>query len=390
MKVLFVHDATFKYDKDGKYYGTSVNPKTLSRYKYLSDDITVLIRTEPFKLGENKEKYTKITDDFKVVHIPNYNSIKGRLIDIKNVKKTVTKLVNEADIVFARFSGPTGKIAARECAKMGKPYVVECVGCSWDSLWNHSIKGKLIAFYSYLNTRNLIKNAPYIVYVTNEFLQKRYPTKGKWISASNVEIDDMNNIYIDQRIERIRNKSKNEPIILGTAAAIDVPYKGHAYVIKAIARLNKKGYNYKYQVIGTGNKKRLLKIAKKYKIEDKIEFLGVLRQDKVFEWIEDLDIYIQPSLTEGLPRALIEAMSRGCPCIASNAGGIPELIEDEYIFKKGNVKDLIRILLSFDKEKLQSQAIRNFKYSFNYKKEFLDQRRREFYMKVAEETKLIK
>ena len=65
MKLLFVHDATFKYD-DGKYYGTSVNPKTMSRYKYLSNDISVLIRTYPFDQNENREKYTEITDDFHV------------------------------------------------------------------------------------------------------------------------------------------------------------------------------------------------------------------------------------------------------------------------------------------------------------------------------------
>ena len=56
MKLLFVHDATFKYDEDGKYYGTSVNPNTMSRYKYLSDDITVFIRTYPFDKNENRDK----------------------------------------------------------------------------------------------------------------------------------------------------------------------------------------------------------------------------------------------------------------------------------------------------------------------------------------------
>ena len=46
----------FKYDEDGKYYGTSVNPNTMSRYKYLSDDITVFIRTYPFDKNENRDK----------------------------------------------------------------------------------------------------------------------------------------------------------------------------------------------------------------------------------------------------------------------------------------------------------------------------------------------
>ena len=48
MKLLFVHDGTLKYDHDGRYYGTAVTPYSLSRYKYLSDDITIVIRAYPF------------------------------------------------------------------------------------------------------------------------------------------------------------------------------------------------------------------------------------------------------------------------------------------------------------------------------------------------------
>lgn len=51
MKLLFVHDGTLKYDHDGRYYGTAVTPYSLSRYKYLSDDITIVIRAYPFKMG---------------------------------------------------------------------------------------------------------------------------------------------------------------------------------------------------------------------------------------------------------------------------------------------------------------------------------------------------
>ena len=54
-----------------------------------------------------------------------------------------------------------------------------------------------------------------------------------------------------------------------------------------------------------------------------------------------LDLYLQPSDTEGLPRALIEAMSVGCPCVGSDAGGIPELIDKESIFSRGCVSELV-------------------------------------------------
>lgn len=391
MKLLFVHDATFKYDAAGKYYGTSVNPTTMSRYKYLSNDITVFIRTAPFEKGDNREKYTLITDEFHVVGMKNYMSIKGILFERKKIKKRLEKLIKENDIIFARFSGETGKMAVRLCRKLNKPYVIECVGCYWDSFFNYGWKGKLIAPYMYLSTRHLIKHAPYVVYVTNSFLQKRYPTLGKSIAASNVELRKMELECLEKRIQKIKEKKSDAPIILGTAAAIDVPYKGQAYVIEAISVLNRQGYNFEYEVIGTGDKTRLERVAEEFKVLDKVKFCGVLKQEKVFDWIDGIDIYVQPSDQEGLPRALIEAMSRACPSIGSSTAGIPELLDKEAIFKRKNVDELIKVLkLLSDSDKQIKHAKRNYKAALNYQKETIYQRRYNFYDLVLQENNLKK
>lgn len=389
IKLLFVHDATFKYDENGRYYGTSVNPKTMSRYKYISDDITVFIRTVPFLEGESREKYTLITDEFHVEGMKNYMSVKGILFDRKKVKEKLIELIEQNDIVFARFSGETGKMAVRICRKLKKPYVIECVGCYWDSFFNYGLKGKIIAPYMYFSTKKLIKNAPYVIYVTNNFLQKRYPTKGLSIAASNVELKPMNEKYLKKRLDKINSMKTNDEIVLGTAAAIDVPYKGQAYVIKAISDLNKRGYNFRYQVIGTGDKTRLESIAREYGVIDKVDFLGVLKQDKVFEWVDTLDIYVQPSDQEGLPRALIEAMSRACPCIGSSTAGIPELLASEAVFKRKHVDKLISALKAMsDKNVLKRNAERNYKVALEYQREIIYQRRNDFYDIVLKDNML--
>ena len=68
--------------------------------------------------------------------------------------------------------------------------------------------------------------------------------------------------------------------------------------------------------------------------------------------LTDSDIYIQPSLQEGLPRAVVEAMSTALPCIGFNTGGIPELLEPEYIVKLKNVDGIVqRIKILEDIEK---------------------------------------
>jgi glycosyltransferase involved in cell wall biosynthesis len=135
---------------------------------------------------------------------------------------------------------------------------------------------------------------------------------------------------------------------------------------------------------GGGDKTYLQSIAEKYSVADKVIFEGSIPHERIFDYLDDIDIYVQPSKTEGLPRALIEAMSRGCPCIGSNAGGIPELLDNAYIFRSGNVKELVTILANFDVEKMVKQAKRNFEFSKGYAKEVIETRRNEFFKQFAE------
>ncbi len=87
-----------------------------------------------------------------------------------------------------------------------------------------------------------------------------------------------------------------------------------------------------------------------------------MRHEDVFNWLETIDIYTQPSRQEGLPRALIEAMSRGLPAFGARTAGIPELLEKEFIFSntKYNIDEICSILVGFSKEKMLSQSIYNF------------------------------
>ena len=388
MKLAFVHDGTLKYDGDGNYYGTAVTPSSLSRYKYMSDDISVVIRTYPFKENESRERFIKIPDEYKIIHIDNYMSLKG-IFNIFEIKRRVKEIVNSVDLVICRFSGETGKIAAEICHRLKKPYIVECVGCAWDSYWNYSVVGKFIAPYQLVRQRNLIRRAPYVIYVTEKFLERRYPTKGKWIAASNVELLPIQNIYLENRIQRIKEEKINKKLILGTAAAIDVRYKGQAYVLKAISSLKKEGYQFKYQVVGGGKPDYLNEVARKYNVEEDFEILGTMPHDKVFEWMDTIDIYIQPSDQEGLPRALIEAMSRGCPAIGSSSAGIPELLHESAIFKRKKVSELRQVLKTMTKpEKRIEQAKKNYSKAHKYQKDTIYRRRNQFFDLVMQEKGL--
>ena len=78
-------------------------------------------------------------------------------------------------------------------------------------------------------------------------------------------------------------------------------------------------------------------------MEQKITLLGLLDHKSISEWMKAADIFILPSRSEGTPNSLLEAMASGLPVIASQVGGIPELIQENIeglLFKSDSTDDL--------------------------------------------------
>ena len=119
-------------------------------------------------------------------------------------------------------------------------------------------------------------------------------------------------------------------------------------------------------------------MAKKLEIENNIIFCGQIKHENINEWIDNLDIYIQPSLTEGMPRSVIEAIYRGCPVIVSSAGGMYELIEDKYTFKKGSTKELIKILNMINNDTLLEMSKRNYEFAKKFDLDIIMKKRNWF------------
>jgi glycosyltransferase involved in cell wall biosynthesis len=105
-------------------------------------------------------------------------------------------------------------------------------------------------------------------------------------------------------------------------------------------------------IIGEGVEQDGLKSKiQKLKLEQKITLLGLLDHKSISEWMKAADIFILPSRNEGTPNSLLEAMASGLPVIASQVGGIPELIHENIeglLFEsnsKDDLKDKLKILI---------------------------------------------
>lgn len=385
MKGLFCFDGPMYRDKNGIYCNTTLTNEVFDRYLQVVDHLTIAIRTFVLDVDYQEANLHKIDmEKLTIVELPNLNSVDGLLTKKKRVKNISKKLIGENDLVFARMPSVISNIFIKEANRQTKKYLVEVGGCVWDAYWNHSIKGKIVAPLLYIKTRKYIKNADFSVYVTKNFLQKRYPNNGRIESCSNVSLPEFDVGVLKNRIEKIQKKNINEPIIIGTTAAINVPYKGQEYIIKAISKMKSEGYDFVYELVGVGDKEYLEDVARKYNVQENVKFLGVLLHDDVIEWLDQVDIYSQPSKQEGLPRALVEAMSRGCPSIGSLTAGIPELLSEDCVFHKGNVNEICEILKKFSKEKMLETAKINFEKSKEFDSSIIEHRRTKIFKEYAD------
>lgn len=117
-------------------------------------------------------------------------------------------------------------------------------------------------------------------------------------------------------------------IIIGFVGRI-VPAKGLEYLLDAFPYVKEEFKSIKLLIVGEGSLVEELKEkAKKNSIFDNIIFTG--RRRDIPEILSGINIFVMPSIAEGLPNALLEAMAMGKPIVATEVGGIPEVIKNRF------------------------------------------------------------
>lgn len=322
MKILFVYPMKI-YKKGSKYYAPSFTNGILKRY------------TSIFENGATLDWFCRIIND----NNSNINGLNEIDIDTYHLydsyQTNLKKIIQEYDFVISRVPDLLYAYkCTKYCIKFDIPYVLEVVGCSFDALWFHSLKGKIAAPISYVLHRYIIRKSLNVVYVTKNFLQKRYPNEKNNIFISDVEL-------FKSVSYRYQHQDK---IILATIGSVDVKYKDQETVVKAVHYLIKNGYDVEYRLIGPGNKMHLTELASNLGIRDKIIFFGPVAHENIPKFLEGVTYYVQPSLTEGLPRSILEVESLGIPVISTRVGGMVEIVKDNLLFEKKDHYNLSKII----------------------------------------------
>lgn len=161
-------------------------------------------------------------------------------------------------------------------------------------------------------------------------------------------------------------------------------YKNQLNLIRALKILKKFDLDFELSMIGDGRYLNICKkMAQKLSLEN-VSFLGALPKWKMIDQMRKSDIFILPSRAEGLPRAIIQAMAQGIVCLATNVGGISDILNPEQLIKTGNPIDIANkiIDLSMNPKEMTRIASRNLKLSKQFSESNQQRKRVEFYNQI--------
>lgn len=384
MKAVFVHDHQF-VARNNLVYSDKLPYLTWQRYLAHFRELSIIARVEPDGMereGLPLSSGPAVSFEF-VESVSNLRGLIGRGGDAAAV---IAGALRDADILIARLPSELGLLACSIARRLNKPYLVEVVACAWDALWNYgSIKGRAYAPLLFARMRQAVSHAPYVSYVSQEFLQTRYPAPRakNVVAVSNVELPAPDSRTLARRFERL--SAQPDTLVIGLIGSLKTRYKGVDLAIDALAQVRSAGIDAELRVLGGGDPTVFKQIAIAKNVEEQVHFDGLLDRKSVMVWLDALDIYIQPSLQEGVPRALIEAMSRGCPAIGSRCGGIPELLPEGCLVPVGDSRQLYQRLRSgLDSLDWRiSQAEQNVARAQKFEKQGLDARRSAFLKSIV-------
>lgn len=192
--------------------------------------------------------------------------------------------------------------------------------------------------------RAMVKRSAGAVYVTRQWLQRLYPVRPGTPALARCDASIPPEGFADGRLPPQR------PVDIVYVASMEARFKGQDILLRAVDLLRREGEEVRVTLVGGGRQYEYLRsLAADLHLDDSVTFAGQLTQaEQVRAHLDAADIFCMPSRSEGLPRAVVEAMARGLPVVSSDLGGLEELVPSRLRFPAGDVRqcaDRIRLLV---------------------------------------------
>lgn len=385
--VLVVLEQRFAQTPDGQVWTPATNAYSFwQRYLEVFDRVKVAARVQPVAVAPPRWKRAD-GPQVSFVPIPYYIGPVQYAQKARQVRRALAQAVAPGDAVILRVSSQLASCLMPWLRQHQHPYAVEVVADPYDVFAPGAMAHPLRPYFRWRCTRSLEQHCAGAIaaaYVTETALQRRYPCPHYAVGVSDVELDG--NAFAEGP-RRFGHEPKRRKILyVGTLAQL---YKAPHILIDAFAATCQNGIDAQLIMVGEGQyRDSLTRQAERLGVGDRVTFTGQLPPAEVQAALAQADLFVLPSFQEGLPRAMVEAMAQGLPCIGSRVGGVPELLADEDLVSAGDVADLSRLLCQVLSagDRLTAMAERNWRLAQSFRGEVLQQRRLDFYRQVRQTT----
>ena len=373
--------------------------------EYYTDDNIILFHlwaSENFKkilifapISHNvppKENLYKINDKrIEIIALPHYSGKTYELLRtghkvIPALLKTLKSLRSGFDILWQiDCPNPLNLVFNFYCRRMNIPIVF--------FIRQEMTKGLRVQYRGVMKYVLII--ASQIIDIYNRRLMRYYPTfvVGDKLYASykkrnNFVYKITHSLFSEGNIVNYSEVAKKE---LGDCLRILVAgrlekVKGIIFLLRAIEALTRQhNLNIHVTIIGSGAEEIFLKAyLRKRNIEKYVSIEGFMKHGKAyFEYFKNADLFIQSSLSEGVPKGILEAMAYGLPLIVSRVGGMTYLVKDGInglTVNPGSAEDIVRAILKY---KRNTNLLKKFAlYNLQYVKQFVFERQKCRILKV--------
>lgn len=347
LNLAVVLEFRFEQTPDGALWTNSAFARPFwERYLKHFEEVSIVARANQV---ESPSGGTRLAsgDRVGVCAIPHFVGPAGFARRSSAVRAALAEAVASADAVVLRAPGTLATVAQSILTRQQVPYAVEVVGDPHDVFAPGVVPHPGRAFFRWWYARGLraaCDGAAVAAYVTEHALQRRYPPGAGTFAThySDVELD------ADAFVEHAPTPRGRGPFTLLTVASMEQPYKAIDVQLAALQALRARGVDARLRVVGEGRLRASLEaLADDLGVAEAATFVGNLPgAPAVRAELDRADLFLLPSRTEGLPRALVEAMARGLPAVGSRVGGIPELLPPGVTVAPDDVAALTELVAS--------------------------------------------
>jgi len=389
MRVVVTIEDRFEQTPDGKVWARATfDYAFFARYLVVFSEVLVVARILPVEVP--REGWLRADgDSVRFDPVPFYIGPWQYLRRARQVRSRIRNVFRREDAVILRVPSMLANVLLPALELSRHPYSVEVVGDPYDVFAPGAVTHPLRPVFRWWFPRQLrgqCAGAVGSAYVTEQALQRRYPP-GEGSYSTNYSSVELSEAAFVSEPRSFDGGRRMNLITVGTLAQL---YKSQDVLIDALGVCVSRGSDLQLTIVGDGQHRAMLEArARSLGLGGRVRFVGHLSSaDQVRMELDQADLFVLPSRQEGLPRAMIEAMARGLPCVGSTVGGIPELLPSEDQVAPANVSALAERLrqVTSDPIRMANMSARNLDKARQFHKDILSARRREHYRYLRETT----